>query len=164
MNSVRSTSQQSRLAWLEPLSEQQNSAGPWRLKEYHSQWRAEQDIQFRQVGINSLLNLVMGVLTHSSKGNSTLPDHTWVSNCGRFTVTWHKRQHDTTRLFVQDPDDFFGRVSLFIEDQLSVSFQEPVWPHLQRDTAHAVDRLVVPVECLRALTEGVADMETCVAA
>lgn len=145
----------SRFAWLTPLAGQNNSNGPWLLTD-NDTFRVEQDesITKSKITVKALLDILMGVLDVDSPETQLKTEDQWQSDCKRYLIRWHKQTSDTSRLFIQQRSDYFARVELYIDDNLLVAYQEPVWPHLQRSLPTKLERLTVPSDCIRSLQAG----------
>lgn len=145
----------SRFAWLTPLDGQNNTNGPWLLADDDT-FRIEQDPDMLtvKVSIKAFLDLIMGVLDVDAPDTCMKTEERWLSGCQRYEIRWHKQASDTSRLFIQHRSDYFARVELFIDDNLLVAYQEPVWPHLQRTLPTQIERLSIPTDCLHALQAG----------
>lgn len=145
----------SRFAWLTPLAGKNNANGPWLLTD-NDTLRLEQEpsISTIKVSIKAYLDLLMGVLDVDSPLTSTKKEDLWQSDCQRYAIRWHKQAGDTSRLFIQHRSDYFARVELFMDDNLLVAYQEPVWPHLQRSLPTQIEHLPMPMDCLQALQKG----------
>lgn len=159
-----SNKKKNRFAWLTPLSPEVTANGPWVLAENETYRYFEADeTHCRKIPIDSLLLLAASVLTIPSSSSTETRD-TWKSACGRYRVEWKKQQSDSSRLFVQQAEDYYARIELFIDDALLAAFHEPVWPHLQRAPLISVDRLIVPSACLDALEASASNTQrTCAA-
>ena len=141
-----------RFDWLPPLSNQESAKGPWVIVDNQTFRYLEQDQdQCRKISIGSLLLLAAGVLNIPNTTASNITQDTWDSECGRYRVAWKKQISDSSRLFVQHKDDYYTRIELFIDDASVATFNEPVWPHLQRATLTSTDRLILPSGYLDAL-------------
>ncbi len=140
-----------RFAWLPPLSNQESVKGPWVIVDNQTYRFLEQDQeQCRKISIGSLLLLAAGVLNIPNSTASNVTQDTWSSECGRYRVAWKKQVGGSSRLFIQHKDDYYTRIELFIDGASVATFNEPVWPHLQRATLTS-DRLILPSGYLDAL-------------
>lgn len=143
----------SRFAWLTPLNPRSSTMGPWVLANNQTDKLVEADEPHsRKISMDSLLILAANVLKLSESSNNTnLTENQWDSICGRFSVTWQRMTGDSSRLFVQQANDYFARIELRMDDMLLAAFNEPVWPHLQRNHALNADKLFIPGDYLDAL-------------
>lgn len=144
-----------RFAWLTPLPGHANQTGPWLIVENNT-IRPEHDSteRCRKVSCDYLLQMMIDVLDSTSQTGDE-PTHTrWTSSSGHFSVLRKQGASDDSRLFVQRSDDYFSRVELYVNGELLVAFQEPVWPHLQPASPAASNRLSISADCLEALQGG----------
>ena len=141
-----------RFAWLPPLSNQESAKGPWVIVDNKTdRYLEDKQNQYRKISIGSLLRLAAGVINIPNAAASNTTQATWNSECRRFRVEWKKQTSDTLRLFVQDKDDYYTQIELFIDDASVATFNEPVWPHLQRAPLTSTERLIFPSDYLDAL-------------
>jgi hypothetical protein len=140
-----------RLAWLTPLSGQHTTPGGWLITHHLTQMTTITSEEHRRITASSLLQLMSGVLQIPRQSSDTSVPLYWASDCRRYTATWQRGDNLTRRLFVQRAGDYFARIELIVDGVLVAAFQEPVWPHLQKPAENAVDRLLLPADCLAAL-------------
>jgi len=147
-----SNKRKNRFAWLTPLSTQGATKGPWIITDNQTCRFFETDnARCRKISAASLLALAAGVLDTASSGSDNEMRDTWTSDCGKYRVDWIKQASNSVRLFVQQKEDYYARIELYIDNALMAAFHEPVWPHLQQSTPASTDRLVVPGDYLDAL-------------
>lgn len=145
----------SRFAWLTPLAGHMNNNGPWLIVEENTSAIAQRPTeQCRKVTLRGLLQMISDVLYSTSESGSKTARSHWGSSCGRFSVRLERADSDDSRLFVQRAEDYFSRIELWLDGQLLVAFQEPVWPHLQTGNTSMSNHLSIPADCLDALEAG----------
>ena len=154
MTFAQSISQRrSRLAWLTPLQISQSFGKSWVLTYTSSQWIASTDTPCTRVTTDALLLLLDATVntghreTHAEHGACT----TFTSNCGRFEVNWRQQKGTAERLFVQQASDYFQHIELIIDGSTAVTYQEPVWPHLQAPRPKTPTTLSLPTDCIKQL-------------
>lgn len=154
----RSQQENHRFAWLTPLQKCKTSKGPWVLCENNIDQLASRiaTSDSSKVAVGALLSLTASVSGILAAPNKSVSYNQWESACGRFAVVWHKQRNQSSRLFVQNRDDYYARIELHVDGQLAIAFQEPVWPHLHSQCSAEPDRLNLPTDCLLALEAGAA--------
>lgn len=141
-----------RFAWLKPVEKRNHDNGPWVLVENQTQrYLPENYPDSVRVTINGMLDRMASVMTESILGGLPGQEQCWVSDCNRFEIKWHRQKNDNSRLFVQQPSDYFARIELLIDGLTVLAYQEPVWPHLQHIRGAVVDRLYIPGDCIDIL-------------
>lgn len=138
--------------WLQPLASHSETNGPWLLTHDSTPALVAKGVVCQRVSFDEFLHTLSGIVnSYENKGfNEMLP--IWTSSCGTYSIMWHKERGNTSRLFVQQADDYYARIELHVNGVMRVAFQEPVWPHLQ-DKTRAVknDYLSIPCKCFEEL-------------
>lgn len=154
MTSAQSSSQrQSRLAWLTPLQISQCFGKSWVLTYNSSQFKAKTDTPCTRITADALL-LLMETTVDANQHDAFSANgvcSTFKSDCGRFEVRWQKQESTAERLFVQQANDYFQRLELIIDQNITATFQEPVWPHLQAPKPETLKTLMIPTSCIKWL-------------
>ncbi|MFK7854682.1 MAG: hypothetical protein AB8B79_11240 [Granulosicoccus sp.] len=103
----------------------------------------------------SLLELMSTAINVAPASSEPVSTSVFQSDCQRFRLISIKQKNDSKRLFVQNRNDFYTRLELYIDEILVLAFQEPVWPHLQHKTTTPIHAVELPTACLNWLESGI---------
>jgi hypothetical protein len=140
------------LAWLPCLEPSTTSKGPWILSDNHTARFLDGYHQpVRKITADSLLMLAASVLTIPTPTSGKVSNNSWGSPDSGYCVKWCRPAATEDRLFVQNADAYFARIELFINGMLLVAFNDPLWPHLQKESDNTNHKLTVPCHFLDAI-------------
>ena len=106
-----------------------------------------------RISDNALLQMLATAFDKRERQGENTPgdDHSIRSQCNRFEARLIRQNTNHTRLFVQQKEDYFARLELYVDKQLVAAYQEPVWPHLQKPHPSSGEWLSVPQGCVTLL-------------
>ena len=152
MAKLHSTPSNQRFSWLNAPAVSTAANGPWILSENKAVTSQSPADCWVNLPAKTLLTLLGSGLTAAQSQSATIlattHDHAH-STCGRFEIRRLRQLGDSARLFVQQRDDYFQRLELYVENELIAAFNEPVWPHLQQSAISV--RVSVPAACIQFL-------------
>ena len=106
-----------------------------------------------RISENALLQMLATAFDKRERQGQNTPgdEHCIRSQCNRFEARLIRQDINQTRLFVQQKEDYFARLELYVDKQLVAAYQEPVWPHLQKPHSSSGEWLSVPQGCVTLL-------------
>ena len=106
-----------------------------------------------RISENALLQMLATAFDKRERQGQNTPgnEHSILSQCKRFEARFIRKDTNHTRLFVQQKEDYFARLELYVDKQLVAAYQEPVWPHLQKPHPSSGEWLSIPQGCVTLL-------------